>query len=186
MPLNSIPRAWCMSIPMLPASIYNSIITQYSTVMLSTSNNNIMISLLLCCLLYILSIQGQNFQQTVYNAYQAVLISSHSAYYICFATIYGTLYYIQYYPSSTWFFIPTHPFVTKLIYKNHTVKLAYKENVSICKKIFVTRKLISFPSSTLISMRTFWSWRELIYNNCLKRLQHLCVLNDLPYKPFLL
>lgn len=30
MPLNSIPRAWCTPIPMLPASIYNSIITQYT------------------------------------------------------------------------------------------------------------------------------------------------------------
>lgn len=60
LPLNSIARAWCMpTANMLPASIYNcySIITQYSTVMLFTSNNNIMISLLPlpCCLLYILS-----------------------------------------------------------------------------------------------------------------------------------
>lgn len=146
MPLNSIPRAWCMPIPMLPASIYNSIITQYSTVMLSTSNNNIMISLLPCCLLYILSIQGQNFRQTVYNAYQAVLISSRSAHYVCVATIYDTLYllditsiseyvnlfWIMNYPLLSFFHLifstlPTLLSQNLLIYKNHTVKPAYKE-----------------------------------------------------------
>lgn len=52
LPLHSIARVWCMLIAMLSTSNYNSIITQYSTVMLSTSNNKIIISLLPCCLLY--------------------------------------------------------------------------------------------------------------------------------------
>lgn len=131
-----------MPIPMLPASIYKSIITQYSTVMLSTSNNNIMISLLLCCLLYILSIQGQNFQQTVCNAYQAVFISSRTAHYLCFATIYDTLYLLDITSISEYvnlFWIMNYPLLSFL-------HLIFQPYPPFCHKTYVFIKIISKTS----------------------------------------
>lgn len=133
-----------MPTAMLLASIYKSIITQYSTAMLSTSNNNIMISLLPlpCCLLYILSIQGQHFQQTIYNAYQAVLISSRSAYYVCVATIYDTLYLLDITSISEYvnlFWIMNYPLLSFL-------HLIFQPYPPFCHKTYLFIKIISKTS----------------------------------------
>lgn len=145
--------------------------------MLSTSHNNIMISLLPCCLLYFCLCKDK-ISIKLYT-----MLIKLSASWICILIlqvhVQHTMYALQqWHPLLTWYhkhistfckFIldielsttilspldfstqPTLLSQNLLIHKNHTVKLAYKEHgsIKIYKKLYVTRKLISLPGSTL-------------------------------------